>query len=464
MSRPIAYALAVALVGVATLGTFAIYPWIEPSISLLFFLAIVIPAIYGYGPAILATALSTASIAYFFVPPRYSLEIGIDDAVRLAVFLAVGVATAFVSAARRFAEDAQRRSVRDLQSAVETLRKVSGWPALIGADAAASVARMLEHAAAVVGARCAIVGWESDEEPWVYLADASMPETVTRYAGVDLPATVAERCGGAPLVSAPFETEHLSGRVFFTDVAETATDLTAAVELVAREVGNSLDQLYLTERLQQVAVREDRLNVARDLHDGVLQALTGIRFQLQAIADENLGPAERHDRLLALERAIATEQRELRLFIDALKPGPSAADAPSAIAPRVEEMCARLSAEWETPIALRVAPPDLALPATTGHTIRLMVHEAIVNALKHAQPSRIDVAIDGADGELRIAVSDDGRGFPFRGRMSHADLVRADVGPASLRGRVAALDGRLSIDSTDHGSRVELTLPLTLTS
>src|ERR1700674_2569359 len=119
----------------ATLITFAILPWIEPSVSLVFFPAVVIPAMYwGYGPALLATLLSTCSLAYFFIPPRYSFNIGIDDVIRLSVYVALALATASMSSARKRAEDAMRKSLHDLQSAIDILRKVRGWPVLIGCD------------------------------------------------------------------------------------------------------------------------------------------------------------------------------------------------------------------------------------------------------------------------------------------------------------------------------------------
>src|SRR5215471_5997408 len=84
-SWTVAYLGAVAAVFLATIGTFTIHSWIEPSISLLFFPAVMVPSMYGgYGPGFLATVLSTIVLAYFFVAPVRTLAIGIDDFVRLA--------------------------------------------------------------------------------------------------------------------------------------------------------------------------------------------------------------------------------------------------------------------------------------------------------------------------------------------------------------------------------------------
>jgi signal transduction histidine kinase len=90
-----------------------------------------------------------------------------------------------------------------------------------------------------------------------------------------------------------------------------------------------------------------------------------------------------------------------------------------------------------------------------------MVHEAVVNALKHGAPSRIWVDVEVRHGVLHIVVGDDGHGFPFRGRYEHAALETAAIGPASLRDRTASLGGQLTIESEDTGSRVEIALPLT---
>jgi signal transduction histidine kinase len=61
-------------------------------------------------------------------------------------------------------------------------------------------------------------------------------------------------------------------------------------------------------------------------------------------------------------------------------------------------------------------------------------------------------------------VSDDGRGFPFRGRLEHDELVSANVGPLSLRERVVAAGGTLAVESGPSGSRVEIVLPAIIIS
>jgi signal transduction histidine kinase len=469
-----AYLWSLVAVVVATAATLLIQPWMGPSLSLMFFPAVVVAAVYGgHGPALFATVLSTCSLAFFFVPPRYSFDLGTDDWIRLSAFAAVAVATASLSASRRRAQDAQRRALDELHAALTTLRKVSGWPTFVGAGFDEGSRQLLAHAASVVGCARAIASWETEDEPWIYVADSASTEALTHLAPTDTPApgaTAALR--GATLgcegprgeradASAPFALEHLAGRVYFIGIPWPSPDVIPLAEVVAREVGNSLEHLYIHQRLQQVAVREDRIRVARDLHDGVLQSLTGIRFQLQALADR---PAEKSavgDHLLAIERAIAIEQRELRRFIEDLKPVPRRPVEQGGVARTLEELRDRLGAEWKAPITVRVTPAGLGLRPDVEEGVRLLVREAVINALKHAHPSRVSVEVDaGGDGALSLVIANDGRGFPFRGRLDLDALLASNAAPVSLCERVKELAGSIVIESGVTGSRVEITLPV----
>ncbi len=262
--------------------------------------------------------------------------------------------------------------------------------------------------------------------------------------------------GDDAAVSTIFETEHVAGRLYFTGVDRQDADFPPRLALVAHEIGHSLGQLQLAERMRQLAVHQDRIRVARDLHDGVLQALTGVRLQLRSIAEKGGRSAQR---LCALEQALAVEQRELRLFIDDLRPSSRAVAESGAIATRLQNMCGRLSSEWRIPVTVRVMPPDVRLPADVEQEVRLMIHEGVSNALKHAHPSRISVDIE-AGSDLTIRITDDGLGFGFRGRLEHDALERLPDTPVSLRERVLARGGRMSVDSQSTGSVVEFVLPI----
>jgi signal transduction histidine kinase len=499
----LAYAGAIAAVGVATLGTLGIHGLMGTSVSILFFPAVLFSAMYGgYGPSLLATVLSTAALAYFFVRPYWSFDIGADDMIRLAAFAVIGLVTASISSARKRAEDAQRQALIELRGALATLQKVTGWPIFVDVSIGSAASRLLAHAATVVQCDQAVAIWEAEEEPWVYMASSEpsqepikkIPPTEltepvppelrdTTFISRDPIAAVMEAAvsgSGAPvswrgslvaepirallrgrgLASTPFQGENLKGRMFCAGLGDAGADLAQLLSVVGHEVGHSLDRLHLHEQLQRVAVREERIRVARDLHDGVLQSLTGIRLRLQGLADSTNTPSVRES-LLAVERAIAIEQRELRLFIEDLKPLSRQAQAAGAIADVLQDIRDRLEQEWNTPIQVRSTPPDLRVPAPTEHTLRLLVREAVVNALKHAQPSRVSVDIERLDpGTLRVVVADDGRGFPFRGRRTHDELQAANSGPVSLRERLSSVGGALAIESMTTGSRVEMTVPV----
>lgn len=383
------------------------------------------------------------------------------------------------------------------------IERLARWPTTLDHSPDAAVGRMLEYGARLMQARCALVIWEIADEPgthearWVegrlttarhepgalqILTDSTLDRRtficvgqtraggflvndsggrLVRRAGTPIHPGILERLKGDGVASAAFRTEVVEGRVFFSDLGAPPAEAVPLTEVVAREIASSLDQLHSARQRQEIAAREERIRVARDLHDGVLQGLTGVRLELRALAG-TLGPASdeaTREQLVLLERALAMEQRELRYFISGLEPGGDARrDRDSTLARRLDAMRERLSLEWKTPVTVRMSPRVGLLPSSIEEAVPLMVHEAAVNALKHAHPSRVAVDVLSSDGLLRIAVTDDGRGFPFTGSYNHEALAQSTATPRTLFERVSALGGRLSIESSGYGSRVEMLL------
>ena len=387
----------------------------------------------------------------------------------------------------------------------EEIRRIARWPAAGDGTWTSVVPKILEHALSIVDARQVMVAWRDAEAGSWYIStlpesagiiekhessafhalvppnlttssflcrtaldgqavvDVSRGGAVTRWMGLPVHPALARRLSPGGVMSAPFSSDQLSGRVFFTEMSSPNAEMLPLVELVAREIGGSIGQLHSYEKSRQLAITEDRIRVARDLHDGVLQSLTGIRLELQSMADQAAGSWRKppSERLLAIERALSIEQRELRRFIEDLKPTMPVPSGPS-LAGRLEDLRQRIALEWRSPLTIRVSPGDLSVPEMIDRDVPLMVHEAIVNALKHGRPSRVAVDVRATDDDLRIIVEDDGRGFGFRGRRDHAALVASNAGPVSLRERVASLGGEITIESGSSGSRVELTIPVRL--
>jgi len=390
----------------------------------------------------------------------------------------------------------------------DEIRRLAGWPAGVGDDIAAEVRRVIDHAVGIVEAERVAVVWELVEEPRVQLAawtrttyeltqqassafdpwvaaelvDQSFVCTVEpggdarvvtrgrrpakRWLGHPVHPALRRHVGEDVIASAPFSTERLAGRVFFGALREWPLETLAVVDVVAREIGASIDKCEMHKRTRQLAIGEDRIRVARDLHDGVLQSLTGIRLDLQSLAthvDGDRPSAEIRSRLMAMERALATEQRELRFFIEGLQPErPRPEYQPCGnLGAQLDALTRQLAAQWKTPVTLRLASMPDSLPSEIEDAVPRMIHEAVVNALKHGSPSRVIGALQGQADGLRVVVSDDGRGFPFEGQFDHAALVRQNLGPASLCERVASLGGDVSVDSSVSGSKVEIRLPAT---
>jgi signal transduction histidine kinase len=384
------------------------------------------------------------------------------------------------------------------------LSKLAAWPSTASQDARPLVRDMLAHVGDIFGAPRALLVWEEPEEPWLNWVEWSRnaihwkQEPPQKFATLvadplvetgflclnvqtrdptvlQLTATGLSRWKGQPLseglqihtaiktvLSFPLHGESFLGRVFFLDKPHMTSDDLVLGTIAVREIGNRLDQFYLLERLQKAAAIEERIRLARDLHDGLLQSLTVATIQLETVQRSlEQRPAKAREHLAAIQRNLVEEQRELRFFIQELKPPaayPDEREVP--LAEVLAEIITRVEWQWGLRIDLQLSDSPLTLPFSFVKEIRFLLLEALVNAARHGRARSVRVAIDIDAAQVRIQVADDGRGFSFRGRHDLKTLIMKQMGPATLRDRVASLHGDLVIASTDAGSQLLITLPL----
>jgi signal transduction histidine kinase len=233
-------------------------------------------------------------------------------------------------------------------------------------------------------------------------------------------------------------------------------------EVVAHEVASSLDQSLLSRRLRQAAAAEERVRLSRDLHDGVLQSLTGAALQLETVQRLwETEPRAARERLATIQRLITEEQRDLRHFIRDSKPapvGPTVSDV--GLRGGLRDLIHRFEGLWGLHVALQLEPLDDPASDAAAYDICLIVQEALVNAARHAGATEVRVCVAGENGHLRIVVADNGRGFPFQGTFDDAALTTRHLGPVMLKERVKSLGGSLRIESSPAGAQLDIRLPV----
>jgi signal transduction histidine kinase len=290
---------------------------------------------------------------------------------------------------------------------------------------------------------CATLRWQWRGTLWTALASLVVVGFLALYS--------------ADLWSDPhYELNRVIIRLVYLSVTAVLLGYLGAHELKLRQ-----EHYCLLAELRQGAAAEERVRLARDLHDGLLQSLTGMALQLETVRRLlESDPQTAKQRLLEIQQLIAAEQRDLRVHIRDLKPAPPGVTTDPRLAERLEGLGERLKRQWGLTVAVGSRHPGRPLSGTLAQEIYWIVHESLINAARHARASgaRAEIAVE--DHRVSIRVEDDGQGFPFQGRYTLGQLAESKLGPATLMERIASLGGALTLDSGDRGTRLDITLPL----
>jgi signal transduction histidine kinase len=218
-----------------------------------------------------------------------------------------------------------------------------------------------------------------------------------------------------------------------------------------------LDNLSLKEEQLRNALRravelqeEERKRIARELHDGVSQALTSILIRLRALDAED-DQETLLDRLEGLRYLTAETLEELRRLSLDLRP---AALDNLGVVPALRWFSQRSSES--SGIEIRFDGPDYLdrLPPEMEITLYRIAQEAILNAIRHAQASAINIRLERGTHSLWMTIEDNGQGFEM-------DKIKSGLGLIGIQERIALLDGEIKIDSSpDDGTKLWIELPL----
>ena len=225
---------------------------------------------------------------------------------------------------------------------------------------------------------------------------------------------------------------------------EAAARITTLVEVsrLRAQVAAALREAEASRtRLVEVGYAERR-RFERDLHDGAQQRLVSLGMALRLaqrhLADGTVDVDQLLDESVA---ELGTAVAELRQIAHGLRPSSLDDGLPAALWNLVRSV----------PLAVDLDVDDAPLPDAVATTAYYVASEAIANAIKYAEATRIVLRVIRREGRILVCVSDDGRGGARLGLRS------------GLADRVAALGGSLEVDSaTGRGTEVRATLPVGL--
>jgi signal transduction histidine kinase len=201
------------------------------------------------------------------------------------------------------------------------------------------------------------------------------------------------------------------------------------------------------------ARRAERTRIARELHDSISQDLFSVN--LLAAGMRRALPAGTALRAQAesMERSLGRTMREMRALLLELRPIALEDDG---LAAAIEQLCRA----YEARLGIRIsAHIDLAsregLDAPVEHAVLRVIQESVGNAVRHGEPSSIELILAAGDGHVELTVRDDGYGFDPQSAAG-----RHGTGLELMRERVRELGGRAEFVSAPAcGTTVRVVLP-----
>jgi len=212
---------------------------------------------------------------------------------------------------------------------------------------------------------------------------------------------------------------------------------TALLWALTRRLRRSAEDREHLLRAAVDASDAERVRIARDLHDGVVQDLAGASFAVSAVARTPDMPGTARESLESAAESLRTSLRALRsLMVEIYPPDLHADDLGAAL----DDLLAPAAAAGISATA-RVSGVEGASDDTVALVWRV-AQEAVRNAMRHSGADTLSVTVDRVDGDVVLTVTDDGQGFDPQRRQGTQHF-----GLRGLTSLIAEAGGRLDVRS-----------------
>ncbi len=446
---------------------------------------------WGWKGAVWATAL----VLIAFIPPALDVyrrfnQAAIDPQlfiIRVGNQLVIGgMMAVFGRHEERFTRDMRRLSSARLQP------KASERP---------PVAACLEYATMVFGLGKGVFIWGDPEEPGLTISElgpAGFRESSWPLAGTEdhpvldgvttpfvfdprapeapdpdtassskeppsaiLAGPILRHLVDTPVLVLPVKATAFAGWIILQDIAYLEREALVLGSTVAAQAALAMESWTSLVAWRDAAAAEERVRIARDLHDGTLQFLAGTAMQLEGVKQQ-LGPDQDQakEQIHRLQDDLRAEQKQLRELITSSGAPADDHSRGASFQDEVQRLSNVLARRWNAAISVEVDPEPRRLPAKLVFELLQLVREAVSNAVRHGQASLITITAGRCDTGFALTIADNGVGMASHGVFNMDDLHAMGLGPRTLLGRVAGLGGDLAIETAPGGTRLRITTPI----
>ena len=243
--------------------------------------------------------------------------------------------------------------------------------------------------------------------------------------------------------------------LFVDDKIEIDEELAYLLLSIGAHLGESIEQSFIEQKKRQQLIKDERNIIANELHDSLAQTLASLRFQVR-ILDQTLQPVGdfmAFKTIESIENALDEATTSLRELIAHCR----VPIEQQGLIPAIKRAVEKFRKETGIHILLQSSEQVLPLPSNIELNVYRIVQESLTNIKKHANAHIVRILVDNDDGDIRILVENDGRGFDQKKIKSSEG---EHLGLTIMKERARHIGGILKVESEpDEGTRVELKFP-----
>ncbi|MEJ7646201.1 MAG: ATP-binding protein [Chryseolinea sp.] len=222
------------------------------------------------------------------------------------------------------------------------------------------------------------------------------------------------------------------------------------------EIDKKINQQKFRSVLILEGQEEERKRIAMDIHDGIGQMLTSLKYQVESVDLKREDDVAR--KLQEIDQLIKLVIKEVRKVTFNLKP---TVLGDYGLLPALNVFVKEMSKLIDVKLVLIADDEIDRLPQKVENNIFRIIQEAINNAIKYSSATFVEVKVSQADNEIVFIVRDEGKGFDTRIVEERSVNIESGRGLFNMYERTEYINGSLDINSSlGKGTRVTLTVPI----